>query len=170
MHLPDFRASERTFDLIEQVAGRAGRAELEGEVYVQTYEADSVAIRAASVYDRDLFLRSELPKRRVLGFPPYVRMVNIIAWGRDLQHVKRVIQQIYDTLESKIFECDKTQWVLLPPTPCAFEKIRNDFRWHCILKAPHDEDVSAFLNEVFDKRQADKFVNVAIDVDPLDLL
>ena len=170
LHLPDFRASERTFDLIEQVAGRAGRAELEGEVYVQTYEADSIAIRAASAYDRDLFLRSALPKRRVLGFPPYVRMVNIIAWGRDLQHVKRVIQQIYDTLESKIFECDKTQWVLLPPTPCAFEKIRNDFRWHCILKAPHDEDVSAFLNEVFDKRQADKFVNVAIDVDPLDLL
>lgn len=106
----------------------------------------------------------------VLGFPPYVRMVNIIAWGRDLQHVKRVIQQIYDTLESKIFECDKTQWVLLPPSPCAFEKIRNDFRWHCIFKVPHDEDVSAFLNEVFDKRQADKFVNVAIDVDPLDLL
>lgn len=170
LHLPDFRASERTFDLIEQVAGRAGRAELEGKVYVQTYEADSVAIRAASVYDRDAFLRSELPKRKILGFPPYVRMVNIIAWGRQLQQVKHVIQDLYDTLQAALIDSGKTEWSLLPPTPCAFEKIRNDFRWHSILKAPADEDVSQFLSDVLQKRQTSKDVNVAIDVDPLDLL
>ena len=66
LKLPDYRASERTFDLVEQVAGRAGRAELPGRVLVQTYEADAPAIRAAAAYDRALFLRDELPKRRLL--------------------------------------------------------------------------------------------------------
>lgn len=170
LHLPDFRASERTFDLIEQVAGRAGRAELEGKVYVQTYEADSIAIKAASVYDRDMFLRSELPKRKVLGFPPYVRMVNLIAWGRQLPQVKRVIYDIHDALQERMDDNGKRDWELLAPTPCAFERIRNDFRWHIVMKAPIDDDVSGFLNDVFKDRATDKFVNVAIDVDPLDLL
>ncbi len=67
---------------MEQVAGRAGRAALPGRVLVQTYEADSAAVRAAAAYDRALFLRDELPKRRILGYPPYVRMANVLAWGR----------------------------------------------------------------------------------------
>ena len=69
LHLPDYRAGERTFDLIEQVAGRAGRAELEGRVLVQTYEASSPAISAVASYDRASFLRDELPKRKALVFP-----------------------------------------------------------------------------------------------------
>ena len=83
LHLPDYRAGERTFQLIEQVAGRAGRAELDGRVMVQTYEADDVAIRAAATYNRGMFLRAELPKRKLLGYPPYVRMANVLLWGAD---------------------------------------------------------------------------------------
>ena len=83
LHLPDYRAAERTFSLIEQVAGRAGRADLPGRVLVQTYEADNVAIRAAATYDRERFLRAELPKRRILLYPPFVRMANVLVWGRD---------------------------------------------------------------------------------------
>ena len=80
LHLPDYRAAERTFSLIEQVAGRAGRADLPGRVLVQTYEADNVAIRAAATYDRERFLRAELPKRRILLYPPFVRMANVLVW------------------------------------------------------------------------------------------
>ncbi|MCQ5072276.1 hypothetical protein NE591_15010, partial [Adlercreutzia sp. DFI.6.23] len=65
--------------LIEQVAGRAGRAELDGRVMVQTYEADDVAIRAAATYNRGMFLRAELPKRKLLGYPPYVRLFPVRA-------------------------------------------------------------------------------------------
>ena len=84
LHLPDYRAGERTFQLIEQVAGRAGRAELDGRrASVQTYEADDVAIRAAATYNRGMFLRAELPKRKLLGYPPYVRMANVLLWGAD---------------------------------------------------------------------------------------
>ena len=90
LKLPDYRASERTFDLVEQVAGRAGRAELPGRVLVQTYEADAPAIRAAAAYDRALFLRDELPKRRLLGYPPYVRMANVLVWSKDEPAVRRV--------------------------------------------------------------------------------
>ena len=79
LHLPDFRASERTFDLIEQVAGRAGRAELPGRVIVQTYDATTPAIRAAAHYSRELLLEDELPKRELLGYPPFVRMAMVLS-------------------------------------------------------------------------------------------
>ena len=90
LHLPDYRAAERTFDLIEQVAGRAGRAELDGRVLVQTYEAQSAPIRAAAAYDRALFLRDELPKRKLLGYPPYVRLANVLVWGADDEEAVRL--------------------------------------------------------------------------------
>ena len=102
LKLPDYRASERTFDLVEQVAGRAGRVELPGRVLVQTYEADAPAIRAAAAYDRALFLRDELPKRRLLGYPPYVRMANVLVWSKDEPAVRRVAAELQAALEEAV--------------------------------------------------------------------
>lgn len=104
LRLPDFRSAERTFDLVEQVAGRAGRGHFEGRVLVQTYMHDAMAILAAAHYDRKRFLADELPKRKMLGYPPYTRLANILVWGAEEEAVrteaevlaKRVQEQIDD--------------------------------------------------------------------------
>lgn len=98
LKLPDFRSTERTFDLIEQVAGRAGRAEKSGMVIVQTYSAQDPAIRAAARYDRQLFLDRELELRKGLGYPPFVRLANVLVWGKDEDRVKQVAHTIYADL------------------------------------------------------------------------
>ena len=110
LKLPDYRASERTFDLVEQVAGRAGRAELPGRVLVQTYEADAAPIRAAAAYDRALFLRAELPKRRMLRYPPYVRMANVLVWGKDEEAVRTSAAALYEGLAAQVRDFGGEGW------------------------------------------------------------
>lgn len=170
LHLPDYRAGERTFALIEQVAGRAGRASLPGRVLVQTYEADAVAVRAAAAYDRAAFLRAELPKRRLLGYPPYVSMANVLLWGAEAEEVSRVAREVHAQLEKLVFDFGGRDWQLLPPSPCVLEKLRGTYRWHIVLKGPREADLSALLVRFFRKRKPSDRVNVAVDVDPTDLL
>ena len=170
LQLPDFRAHERTFDLIEQVAGRAGRAQLPGRVLVQTYEADAAPIRAAARYDRALFLRDELPKRKMLGYPPYVRMANVLVWGAHEADVASLARELAAELAEQARAFGGDGWSVLPAIPCVLAKLRNTYRWHVVVKCPADADVSAVLLPVFRRRKADKWVNVAVDVDPDDLL
>ena len=170
LKLPDYRASERTFDLVEQVAGRAGRAELPGRVLVQTYEADAPAIRAAAAYDRALFLRDELPKRRLLGYPPYVRMANVLVWSKDEPAVRRVAAELQAALEEAVRDFGGDGWSVLPATPCVLAKLRSTYRWHIVVKCPADADLSDALLPLFRRRKPDRDANVAVDVDPDDLL
>ena len=170
LHLPDYRAAERTFDLIEQVAGRAGRADLPGRVLVQTYEASSAPIRAAAAYDRALFLRDELPKRRALGYPPYVRMVNVLIWGEDARAVGEAAQKLRESVVARVRDYGGDSWLVLDATPCVLSKLRNTFRWHIVVKAPRDADIGRVLLPLFRARKADPNVNVAVDVDPQSLL
>ncbi len=170
LHLPDYRASERTFDLVEQVAGRAGRAQLEGHVMVQTYEADAPAIRAAASYDRASFLRDELPKRKALGYPPYVRLANVLVWGTDEQAVRTYAERLHADVTERVRDYGVGDWRVLAATPCVFAKLKNTYRWHILVKAPLDADVSALLLPLFRARKTEQFVNVAVDIDPNDLL
>ncbi len=170
LHLPDYRAGERTFSLIEQVAGRAGRASLAGRVLVQTYEADSVAIRAAASYNRALFLRHELPKRRVLGYPPYARMANVLVWGRSEAEVRRVAGELHARLEKTVRDVAGDRWSVLPAGPCVMAKLRGTYRWHIVVKCPPEDDMSLVLARLFRTRKPDREVNVAVDIDPSDLL
>ena len=170
LKLPDYRASERTFDLVEQVAGRAGRAELPGRVLVQTYEADAPAIRAAAAYDRALFLRDELPKRRLRGYPPYVRMANVLVWSKDEPAGRRVAAELQAALEEAVRDFGGDGWSVLPATPCVLAKLRGTYRWHIVVKCPADADLSDALLPLFRRRKPDRDANVAVDVDPDDLL
>lgn len=169
LRLPDFRSGERTFDLIEQVAGRAGRSQLPGRVIVQTYEADAPAVWAAAHYDRAAFLKDELPKRRALGYPPYVRLANVLVWGKDEAEVRQAAQGLSDEIGKLIFEVTGPGWVALPAGPCVLARLRGTYRWHILVKAPAGEDVAAVLLPLFRKRKAHKTVNVAVDIDPDDL-
>ncbi len=170
LELPDFRAHERTFDLIEQVAGRAGRAALPGRVLVQTYEASCAPIRAAATYDRALFLRDELPKRKLLGYPPYVRMANVLVWGAHEADVAALARELQRDLEGLVRDYGGDGWCVLPANACVMGKLRNTYRWHVVVKCPPASDLSAVLLPYFRARKPDKWVNVAVDVDPVDLL
>ena len=170
LHLPDYRAAERTFDLIEQVAGRAGRAELEGRVLVQTYEATSPAIQAAATYDRPSFLRDELPKRKALGYPPYVRLANVLVWGADEDAVRVAAEKLHREILLRVRDFGSEEWRVLAATPCVLSKLRNTYRWHVVVKAPLEADFSQVLLPLFRARKAERDVNVAVDVDPQDLL
>lgn len=170
LKLPDFRSAERTFSLIEQVAGRAGRADLPGRVMVQTYWADSCAIQAAAAYDRAYFLKDELPKRRLLGYPPYVRMANVLVWGKEDSEVERAARELSADIERTVLEQAGERWSVLPANPCVLSRLRGTYRWHIVVKAPTGSDISSVLLPLFRKRKASRTVNVAVDVDPHDLL
>jgi primosomal protein N' (replication factor Y) len=170
LHLPDYRAAERTFQLIEQVAGRAGRAHLPGRVMVQTYEAQDVAIQAAATYNRALFLRSELPKRKLMGFPPYVRMANVLVWGENEEEVAAEAHRMHKMLDEMMRNEVGEKWQVLPAVPCVLGKLRNTYRYHIVIKAPLKDDLSAPLVRLFRNRKPVKGVNAAVDINPLDLL
>ena len=170
LRLPDFRAGERTFDLIEQVAGRAGRADLPGRVLVQTYWAQSVPIQAAARYDRAMFLRDELPKRRALGYPPYVRLADILIWGKNEGEVADEAAKLSEQLQRVIEDVAGPAWMLLPATPCVLSKLKGAYRYHITVKAPLDDDIAAVLAPVFRGRQTSRTVNVAVDIDPVSML
>lgn len=170
LHIPDYRAAERTFDLIEQVAGRAGRADLPGRVFVQTYEAQSLAIRAAAAYDRDAFLSEELMKRRMLSYPPYVSLANILVWGKDEAAVKQEALCIYHAVTEALTTSDVQGWSVLPATSCVLSKLRNTYRWHVVVRCPQDQHPATVLLPFIRARKTNPFVSIAVDVDPMDLL
>lgn len=199
LYLPDYRSQEMSFALIEQVAGRAGRHKLPGKVIVQSYNPDNVAIKAASLYDRDRFLREEMTKRQDLSYPPFVRFINVLIWSDNYELLKEESQKIYDQLYTSLFDaglidtCDVPSFEdfaqksidelledssciesgaaqLLPPAPCSFAKIRNAWRYHILIKAPVELDIQAVLEPCVRKFKYNKQVQCAVDVDPQSLL
>ena len=170
LRLPDYRSGERTFDLIEQVAGRAGRADLPGRVIVQTYSPHAVPIRAAARYDRQMFLQDELAKRKMLQYPPFVRLADVRIWGECEEDVRAEGRALSLALKQAIEQAGCRGWTMLPATPCLINRIRGNWRYHITIKAPLDTDISAVLEPVFRSRKANPQVNVAVDVDPASML
>ena len=170
MHVPDFRASERTYSLIEQVSGRCGRSKLPGTVIVQTYEADNCALRAAQSHDRELFLRVELPKRKILNFPPYVSIIRFLVWSSVKDAAEAEANKLLNKLnEAFADEVDKGLQIS-PVSACPYEKLQKSWRFHIIMKAPLTMDVSAKVEDIFRKFHANKLVSTAVDVDPVSLV
>ncbi len=170
LKLPDFRSSERTFDLIEQVAGRAGRAEKPGRVVVQTYSACDVAIRAAASYDRERFLAEELELREGLGYPPYVRLANVLVWGCNEDAVRTVAKGLYHDLSQLVAGKGAGWLVFRAPTPCVLERLKGSWRYHVVVKAPLKESIAECFASYFRERKPHHDVRVSIDIDPVNLL
>lgn len=170
LRLPDFRSSERTFDLIEQVAGRAGRAEKPGRVVVQTYSAGEVAIRAAATYDRQSFLDKELELREGLGYPPFVRLANVKIWGANQEQVAVTANALYNDLLELVPFPQQQGWLVLPPTPCVLERLKGQWRYHLLVKAPLESDMAEHFGAYFRARKPEEGVRVSIDIDPVSLL
>lgn len=166
LNLPDFRAGERTYQLLEQVAGRAGRGERQGSVVVQTYWPEHAAIRAAAAHDPSVFYAEEDRLRSELGYPPYGRLANILVWGRDAAAVKSQARAAADALSARMPD----GWLLLGPSPAPLSKLKGLWRWHILVKAPEGADAAGPIGTALGEVTAVDGVAVVADIDALDLL
>ena len=136
MNLPDFRATERTFQLLAQVAGRTGRGERGGEVFIQTFAPDHPAVKFAVRHDYLGFAKRELEVRKAAVYPPFVRLVNVIFSGRNERVVESWALSAATFIEGLIEAKNLAERLeAVGPAPCALEKIRGRYRWHLILKS-----------------------------------
>ena len=168
LKLPDFRAAERTFDLLEQVAGRAGRGEKPGKVIIQSYWSTHPAIASVVTHDRRPFLDAELKERREGAYPPFSRLSNVLFWGASEKEVRRVADQMAEALHTKLDA--QTGWEILGPADCVKAKVKDKYRRHILVKAPVDAQVGEILSECaasLDKRVG---INMTLDVDAYDMM
>jgi primosomal protein N' (replication factor Y) len=166
LKFPDFRAAERTWQLLEQVSGRAGRAEKDGRVIVQTYWPEHVAIRAAASHERAPLLSHEYEERAALGYPPFGRLANILVWGEDEEAVRNHCIRIAECLRPSLPD----HWRLLGPSPCALARRQGSYRWHLLLKAPAGADLPGWLAPLLARQDSGPGINKAVDIDPQDML
>lgn len=166
LHMPDFRAAERTFQLVAQVAGRTGRGERPGQVLVQTCCPDVPAIARAANHDYEGFVATELPQRQLLGLPPFGRLARLIARGRDQEAVKSYMEGLAVALRGGASASIR----VLGPAPTPVLKIRNLYRYHVRLLAPSSKPIQDLLHTVPLSWPVPNGVELAIDVDPVSML
>ncbi len=160
---PDFRASERTFQLLTQVAGRAGRNDSVGEVVIQTSYPEDPAIFAASRHDYEGFYEKELPHRRELNYPPLAKLARIVVSGPVADRVESEIGTIAATIKRLA-----PGITLLGPSPAVIEKIGNEFRYSLLLKSASPRTLSSVLSVVRgSQRKSPERIKLTIDVDPV---
>jgi primosomal protein N' (replication factor Y) len=164
--LPDFRAGERTFQLISQVTGRAGRGEKPGRVIVQTFQPEHHSIKMAQSHDYSGMYAREIELRKILGYPPFSRIINIKIDGKAEKIVKDTASRLA-AMAGKLQK--KLQPEILGPAPAPLMRLRDRFRWQILLKSEKLELLHGFMN-TFQKEfttfnKAGK-IKISIDVDP----
>lgn len=169
LNIPDFRAAERTFQLITQVAGRTGRGDIKGDVILQTYNADHYAIECAMGHDFIQFYNQEGKFREALNYPPYAKMVSFILTGRNEKKVEvfsRNLGKILDKLIGGYKDVEK-----LGPSKAIIYKVKNRYRWHIILKSKRVDSIrnitSMAIKDINSSPVPKGGVKVSVDVDPV---
>ncbi len=168
LYLPDFRSAERTFQLVAQVAGRAGRGPAGGKVLVQTYNPDHYALTHAAAHDSDGFLAEELEIRRSPLYPPHVSLANFLVSGSVEQDVAREADRLANWCHALV-EARELPLTVLGPAPAPLAKIKDRWRWHVLLKGASSE-IGRVVRFAADQLPSGKRVRVIIDRDPVSLL
>jgi primosomal protein N' (replication factor Y) len=164
--MPDFRAGERTYQLLEQVSGRAGRGDAGGRVVIQTYWPEHPAIVAAARHDPARFYEEELRSRAELGYPPCGRIARVVLSGPNLEDVRRSAASLAEAARrSGVPGC-----VVLGPAPAPLARIKSAYRWHVLVKGPSGSDLPRVLREAIAGAAIVEGVALAPDVDPVDLM
>ena len=166
LYMPDFRAGERTFQLLTQVAGRAGRGDVEGEVFVQSFTPHHPAIQFARHHDFNGFAEQETEWRQQWDYPPFSKMVLITARSA---HQERGSFSL-ETLHRRLKEVLPPNTTLGDPAPAPLEKSHGNYRFHLILRTRSIQKLTRVLNEVLEKLTFPEDVTVTVDVDPYQLL
>jgi len=166
LHLPDFRAGERTFQLLTQVAGRAGRGETSGEVFVQTYTPFSPSIQFARHHDFAGYFQQELEFRERCDFPPFKHAILITV--RSVHEGRAKLSA--ETLKRRLKEALPEEFILGDATPAPLEKLQGQFRFHILIRGEAIMRLSRLVRETLDKLPFPEDVTVTVDVDPYQLL
>ncbi|SFE40138.1 replication restart DNA helicase PriA [Alteribacillus iranensis] len=165
LHLPDFRASERTFQLLTQVSGRAGRDKLAGEVVIQTYTPDHYSIQYAKHHDYEAFMLEEMGQRKQGGYPPYYYLALVTIAHEDVVQVMKTAEKIASYLKNSLSPETK----VLGPTVSPIARIKDRYRYQCMIKYRNEPNLTDILNQIAARYQkemaADKFF-ISIDMNP----
>ena len=171
LSIPDFRASERAFQLLVQVAGRAGRGDTPGRVLVQTYDPEHHAIKFAARHDVNGFIERELRDRKELSYPPFSRMAMIRVDGLDEQEAQAATAVLASAARAAARTGERGAVTVLGPTPAPIAKVRNRFRFRVMLRSTSREHLRRATLAIHTATgQLPRAVRVAIDIDPVGLL
>ncbi len=168
LHWPDFRAAERTFQLVAQVAGRTGRGAAGGRVVVQTYAPDHPAIVYASRHDACGFAAVELPIREQFAYPPYGTMIRIVVRGEREAIARAVAQELADAIRLGLDSASGFR--VLGPAPAPLAKLQGKFRFQIHVHGTCRDAIRAAVNRCLQGQQSPADVFLAVDVDPIDML
>jgi primosomal protein N' (replication factor Y) len=161
LHLPDFRAAERTFQLLTQVAGRAGRSSLGGQVIIQTYDPNHYAIQAASRHSYANFYKYELAFRREHAYPPFRKLVKLLYSDSNAEKAQAEAERLAGVLANTIARLGLPETTLIGPAPAFLQRLRGQTRWQILIRTPDPHPLLAGLRLPLGWR---------VDVDPVNLL
>ncbi len=170
-NVPDYRAMERGFQLLTQVAGRAGRGDREGKVVLQTYDTNMPVLQWAKVHDYHRFVEEELAARKGFSYPPFSQLLRIVVSGIDHLEVERecdmlaeeICKHLEDTFPEEVIQ-------VLGPAPCLLERLRGKFRFHLLIKNFAGEKGQTALTDFLRRKRLPDGLVMAVDVDALDLM
>jgi primosomal protein N' (replication factor Y) len=172
INLPDFRASERCFQLLSQVAGRAGRGAKGGEVFIQTRSPSHHAVRCAVTHDYHAFVEQELAGRRFPAYPPNVRIANVVLSGTQEDATARLATRAAAWLH-KLLTARATPGVtVIGPAPCPVERVKQRWRWHVLIKAERPQELGRVAQYLVERFEIPKQfgLRMTVDRDPVALL
>ena len=194
LKMPDFRAQERAYDLLEQVAGRAGRGERPGRVIIQTYVPQDPVMRAVAAHDRAIFTEHDFTQRADAGYPPFVRLSNVLFWGARKDEVLKAAGRFASALKQDIAkemagEAARSRFagtpsiasidgatdptcapVVLGPSSCVIERAKDRWRFHVMVKSPLGYHISDTISHALQRTGAMSGVSVSVDIDAYDLM
>lgn len=169
LHLPDFRSSEKTFQLLTQVSGRAGRHELEGEVVIQTYSPEHYSVELAGYQDFDRFFEKEMFNRKIHQYPPYYYITLITVSDENLMKAINVTDKITKFIKGRV----SANTLILGPSASAIPRINDRYRYQCLIKYKREPQLGKILKTVLDHYQQDmslKGLQISIDINPYILM
>ena len=170
LNIDDYRANERTFQILTQVAGRAGREKLPGNVIVQTYNPEHFAIEFAKEQNYDVFYNTEIGLRKQLNYPPFCDIIVIGFTGEDENEIKKVSTYMQQILKSNLEKYDINVFM---PMPAPIDKIQNKYRWRIVAKGKVNNDVNIIINKclknIYDKNNIKK-TKIMVDINPNNML
>ena len=170
-NLPDFRSAERGFQLLTQVAGRAGRGEYAGRVLFQTYNPEFYALESAREQNYDKFYNAEIKSRQEFIYPPFTQIIRVIISSDNSERAEGCIDQIADRLSSLIDKYGFDEHLeMLGPSPCVIEKLNGLYRFQILLKNKIYDKGHQFITKFIKSIKLPKDIRIAVDVDPIDIL
>lgn len=169
LNIEDFRANERTFQILTQVAGRAGREELEGRVIIQTYNPDNIAVELAQKQDYKAFYESEIGIRKQLKYPPFCDIIVIGLSGEKEQEVIKEAKKIHKYLKERIIT-KKIGVLLYSPVPAPIDKIKNKYRYRMIIKCLYNNQINELLEQTIKANELKKDVRLSIEINPQNMM